>query len=126
MATRLQFTLRALLLTVGADALILALMQAPPQVGRPMLIALVPLSSALVATGLMFGRPRMRSFCIGAAIPLGMMLAYMTMHLFELDVWLMETRPGRLPKIFGGGFLTSIALGYVCVGFHWLIERERP
>jgi hypothetical protein len=139
MAARFQFSIRLLLLTVAAVAVVLALMfQVPFDTASRTLVALVPVVSAFAITGLAFGSSGMRSFCIGASVPLAMMLIFVTTNLHEFRYWLhgldldepILAFPATLSpdcqNLLGGGLLASVALGYLCVGFRLLIERKEP
>lgn len=127
MSRHFQFSIATLLLNVAALAVVLALMfQVPAEIARPAFVVFAPTASALAMTGLAYGPTEMRAFCIGASVPLGMMLVAVTMHLFELDRWFTSKQPGKLPVIFGSGFLASIALGHICLWFRLFIDRPGP
>jgi hypothetical protein len=122
---RLQFTLRILLLTVAADAIVLALMfQVPLDVAQPTLIGLVLVTSALAITGLAHGDTTIRPFCIGAIVPLSMMLVYITAKSVRFSISLVFSSVNDFRYCYGGVLLGAVALGYLCVAFRWLIERE--
>jgi Na+/H+ antiporter NhaB len=121
----LQFTLRILLLTVAADAVVLALMfQVPFEVAQPTLIGLLLIASALAITGLTYGDTTIRPFCIGAILPLSMMLVYFTAVCAHVGLYNLFPSADRR-NYYGGTLLAAIGLGYLCIGFRWLIERER-
>ena len=133
---RLQFSLASLLATVAAVAMILALMfQVPSDAARQTLVALVTTTSALAITGLVNGETAMRTFCIGAIVPLGIMLVFVATNLPEVVLpanYVMSAgRPGTLfmlngaTKVLGIGHLTAIALGYLSIGFQILLVRRQ-
>ena len=140
----LQFSLAALLLTVAAIAGVLALMFRVPTIpARGTLIVVIYVLSALVLTGFAFGQPALRAYCIGAIVPLASLLFFISPHLAGLLVLLASDNenatapfdmtflellfvaPG-VQRLLGVGILMSIASGYLCVGFRWLIERREP
>ncbi|HWB08696.1 MAG TPA: hypothetical protein VG826_05715 [Pirellulales bacterium] len=137
---RLQFSLSALLSTVAAVAVLLALMfQVPIDVAAKTLVLLQMVATAFVVTCLAFGRsPTLQAFCVGALVPLGVMTAWLTMNLSALTAWFGYERMryqeayfssfgnDGFARLYGVGIILSIALGYLCVGFRWFIERERP
>lgn len=136
----LQFSLAALLLTVAVLAGDLALMV--HEESLPAMLVLLGLTLALmsfVAVGALYGRDNVQPFCVGAAFPL--LLAF----LFTANnaVWLEAHVAGYLGRdnqieyfnpvplraanrILGNAIPASIAIGYLCVGFRWLIERREP
>lgn len=133
-----QFSIRLLLVTIAAVAVVLALMfHAPVMVASPALIALLIVCSALALTGAMAGRPLLCSYCVGALVPMGVALFHLAMnsgaflHLFdELPPFEYESvlpytfAHAEYPKWLGVCLLASIAIGYLCVAFRWLIERQ--
>lgn len=134
-----QVSIAALLLTIAAVAGILTLMfQAPVKIGTPTMVSAVPVALALLLIGITYGKGTVRPFCIGAVVPVAMMCGYVTTNLSYLKIWLTGgglryfgpsgTGP-QLPlfkddllKVFGGLFLTSIALGYLCLLFRWFVD----
>lgn len=132
-----QVSLAVLLLTVAAVAVALELMfQVPNDAARIVLVGLVPIASLFAITGLLYGSPTMRTFCVGALVPLGMMLVFVTINLPEVMLPAHSITGGGRPGTYfllaqvstclGSGFLASIAFGYLCVWLRWLIERPRP
>jgi hypothetical protein len=138
-----RFSPDALLLTAAVVAGDLALtFLLSTEVARITLILAVFCFSALVLTGLAYGQPAIRSFCIGAVVPLAPMLYFISTNLavladllspkndklapfrgFDINTTLILS-PG-VPRLLGLGILLSIALGFLCVGMHWLCsERE--
>lgn len=138
-----QFSLSALLLTVAFVAGVLALMfWVPTEIARIILIVAVVVLSGLGLTGLASGGT-IRTFCIGSLVPLAMMLFFISSDLAALTAILTTAEPSylhakgfeavmvppligneRIPRLLGAGILMSIVLGYLCVGFRWLIERR--
>jgi hypothetical protein len=138
---RFQFSLTALLLTVAAVAGVLALMfRVPTEIACATLIAIVLVFSGLALTGLAHGQAVLQTFCLGAVVPLGSLLLFVTMNMASVANWFLSgiqqqnlsgiveiwTYPiienPAVSKLLGVGILASIALGYLCVGFRWLIE----
>lgn len=140
---RFQFSPDALLLTAAVVAGDLALtFLVSTELARITLILAVFCFSALVLTGLAYGQPAIRSFCIGAVVPLAPMLYFISTNLavladllspkndkhdpfrgFDINTTLVLS-PG-VPRLLGLGILLSIALGFLCVGMHSLcLERE--
>lgn len=140
---RLQFSLAALLLTIAAVANVLWLIvEAPPDLARIVSVVGIVVLSALSIIGVISGQATLRAFCIGAIVPLAMMLFFIATNLGGLINVLADqdrlnpftnpsygTSPIELsvaPRVFGVGILLSIALGFLCVGMHWLCsERAR-
>lgn len=118
---RFQFSLRAMMWLATVVCILLALMfQVPTITTNRVLLVLVLVSSSFTLTGLVFGIPAVRSFSIGAAVPLAMMLIYY--YVPAASQMGFPTRSGLISKgIFGGGLLGSVALGYLCVALHRLI-----
>lgn len=141
---RLQFTLGALLLTVAAVSLVLALMfHVPPAWGCVALIVLMLAFLALITVAFRYGSEGIRPFCIGAVFPLMFALIHAANDIgYLFDDMAYALRPPMLPGmgmgnsdvrhptetnfLIGSAILMAIALGYLCVGFRWLIEREPP
>lgn len=124
-----QFSVRALLLTVSAIALVLSMMfQPPPEVAAFAVTGIVLASLAFSAIGIIYGKNNVRPFCIGVAIPaaLAFCVAVRNEHWFlqvENISALLNINP-RWPAILLGMMeLTGIALGYLCVVVRWLIDR---
>lgn len=136
---RFQFSLAALLLTVAAVAGVLGLMfQVPTEPAYIGFALVIIILLALALTGLA-GSPQLRAFCVGALVPLGLLVYFLAQDLFVIAFWLehpfqdydysgppLRTADDSLPRFLGVGILLSIALGYLCVGFRWLIERREP
>ena len=139
---RLQFSLAALLLTIAAVANVLWLIvEAPPDLARIVSVVGIVVLSALSIIGVISGQATLRAFCIGAIVPLATMLFFIATNFGGLINVLADqdrlnpftnpsyaTSPIELsvaPRAFGVGILLSIALGYLCVGFHWLIEKRK-
>lgn len=139
----LQFSLAALLLTIAVVANVLWLIiEAPPDLARMLSIAAIVVLAALSITGTISGRAMLRTFCVGALVPLAMMLLFIATNLGDLiNVFAGNERlntynnPAYVPlpitfsvapRFFGVGILLSVALGYLCVGFRWLIETREP
>jgi NhaP-type Na+/H+ and K+/H+ antiporter len=123
-----QFSIAALLLTIAAVAVVLALMlQVDYRIGTPILLWSTTVYLAFVAIALVYGRDSIRPFCIGATIPIAYSLAESSCMgiLFNPPL---EGIPGsntyNPTHHLGTAILLSIALGYLCVGFRWLIERS--
>ena len=129
---RFQFSLAALLLTIAAVAVVLALMVRPtPIVATFGLLTLTVVSMAFIAVALVYGCESIRAFCIGAAFPLTMSFGYAVFNMqWLLDIeplsLITRTDPRQAAHFFGTAILASIALGYLCVVFRWLIDRPRP
>jgi hypothetical protein len=140
MTRRPQFSIRLLLLTVAVVAAVLALMfQSPVKVASPALITLLIVCSALALTGAMAGRLFLRSYCLGALVPMGIALFHLAtnagafLHLFdELPPFEYESvlpytfSHAEYPKLLGACLLVSIATAYLCVACRWLIEQQGP
>lgn len=137
---RFQFSLAALLLTVAAVAGVLALMLRPESALTSLgLVGLTLVCMAFVTIELVYGRESVRPFCIGAAFPLLLAFLYIGStvggllddiavslgHGRVLDV-IDFTAPITVNHIIGTAILASIALGYLCVGFRWLVDRRQP
>jgi hypothetical protein len=131
---RLQFSLAGLLLTVTAVAGVMALMFCiPGQVGGPVLILLALVLPALAITGVGNGRPAFRTFCLGALLPLSMMLFQIALYGQQMVAWFSAKNSGHslfiesaaFSRFVGAGILTSIALGYVCIAFRWFLLRHQ-
>lgn len=137
---RFQFSLAALLLTVAAVASLLWLIiEVPPDLARIISVATVVVLSALGITGTVSGQPSFRAFCIGALVPLAMMLLFIATNLgglinvfagnerlntYNNPTYVPSIDLSVAPRFFAVGILLSIALGYLCVGFRRLIERR--
>ncbi|HVX12141.1 MAG TPA: hypothetical protein VHC22_13250 [Pirellulales bacterium] len=128
-----QFSLAALLLTVAAVAAVLALMfQASVEIATPAILTIIPASLALLLIGIIYGKRAVRPFCIGAVVPVAMMASYVSHTLQLWSQWLLTREPngfdfmdaGTFKTFVGYTLLLSIALGYLCVGFRWLVERR--
>ncbi len=125
-----QFTLAAMLATITAIAGVLALMfQAPMETANRTLLLLVPVCFAFAVIGIVQGSTVMRSFCIGALIPVSMLLFYVLMKLGDFPHWFSKQGMGTVTsmsttatKLYGGGLLLSITLGYLCIGVSWLVS----
>jgi len=141
---RFQFSLAALLLTIAAVAGVLTLMfHAPTEPACAILIAAAVMLSGLALTGLAHGRAIFHTFCLGAILPLGCLLIFIATNMAGVANWLLDDQQQKLHagleiwtypiidnpavvRLLGVGILASIALGYLCVGFRWLIERREP
>lgn len=155
--SRPQFSVRLLLLTVAAVAVDMALMLQVPmyrddivatgtQVAFLSFTVIIIVSTGLAFTGL-GGQPRLRAFCTGALVPLILMLYFIAQQggIADIAVWLERHLNSRMVwggvggatlmeskwavKLFGFGILLSIALGYLCVVFQWLVNprsEKRP
>lgn len=135
----LQFSLAALLLTVAVVAGDLALMTQvptePAYVG--FFVTIITLTAfALIGLG---GSPCMRAFCIGALVPLGVLVYFLAQDFRSIAFWLehpfedydyggaaLGIHLKSLPRLLGAGVLLSITVGYLCVGFRWLIVTREP
>lgn len=125
MSRRFQFSVRALFVTIAAVAVVLALMfQIPLEAARPTLVLLIPTGSALAITGIVYGRATARPFCIGALVPLSVMLVYGTAISARTGIYQMFVGDQR--EYLGGTLLAAIVLGYLCVAFAWQIEPQQP
>jgi hypothetical protein len=133
----LQFSLAALLLTVAVVAGDLALMTQVPT--EPAYVSFFVTIIALTAFALigLGGPPGLRAFCIGALVPLGVLVYFLAQDLGVIAFWLEHpfqgydysgipprTHVDSFPRLLGVGVLMSIVLGYLCVGFRWLIEKR--
>jgi hypothetical protein len=132
---RFQFSLATLLLTVAAIAVVLALgFRAKSAISTLVLIALMLVSMAFITVTLVYGRDSYRPFCIGAAFPLALSFVYMADNVgYLLDDFGEAFGRGRQLDVvdfvgpitanetLGTAILASIVLGYLCVGFRWLI-----
>lgn len=132
MAGRFQFSIRLLLLTVAAVAVVLALtFQVEQTIAFMSLTALTFAGSAIATTALVFGRDGVRTFAIGAAFPLAWSLFYLTTSGSEalamvfggLDQYAMMIELGHMRRQIGLAVILSIPLGYLCVVFRWIIDR---
>lgn len=131
---RPQFSIRLMLLTVAAVAVVLALMfQAPAQVAESVLLAGIFACLALLAVASVYGPRMWRPFCIGAPLPLIFVFLWSCQYgpLWVFGDWISDpTLPYRVgpPHGYryglGGALLCSVLLGYTCLGFRWLIERS--
>lgn len=129
---RPQLSVTSLLLTVAGICLALALMfHGDHVITSTALFALVVTGLAFCVIGIIYGRESLRPFVIGAAFPLVLSLAWFVQHgtspissiearIYGIEHYLVSER-----LHLGGGILSGIALGYLCVGFRWLIERHR-
>lgn len=125
MSRRFQFSLKWLLVAIGAVAVVLALMfQAPPQVGVPTLGVLVMVALGLSITGLAHGRDTWRPFCIGATVPLGMMSIYVVVLSTQIGGNALFYTDGGMQRDFGGTLLVAIAAGCLCGIFRRIIESS--
>jgi hypothetical protein len=132
-----QFSLAALLLTVAAIAGVLALtFRVAGNVANLSFVALLPVSLAFLTIGIVYGHNCLRPFCIGAAFPLVMAFGFVTFSadLIYDSIWPVfptvednrEPSVAMKQRIFGAAFLSSIVIGYLCVGFRWLIVTREP
>jgi hypothetical protein len=133
MSRRCQFSVKWLLLTVAAVSALLAMtLRLRASIGIPVLLGLTYTCLGFAVVALAYGKEGVRPFCIGAIIPLtcsllevlsngSQTLWWSSVAQADTDVY-MET-PKR---ILGTALLASIGLGYLCVGFHWLIGSPRP
>jgi hypothetical protein len=134
--TRLQFSLAALLLTVAAVAVVLALtFQVEQTIAFMSLVLFTFIGSAFSTVALVFGRDGIRAFGIGAAFPLAWALVYLITSGDNaiamtfgglLDEYGMMIELDHMRRQVGLAVLLSIPLGHLCVGFRWLIDRPRP
>lgn len=122
-----QFSLAALLLTVTLVARVLALIyHFPTNPARIILtIAAVVLSSIMI-TGAMYGQPALRTFSIGALVPLVVLLSSLMTNLHAMIRGHENILDKTYAEFYGFGILVSIMAGYTCLGFRWLIERRQP
>lgn len=124
-----QFSLAALQLNVAAVAVVLAVFLVPSQLGDALLVAIVICLSSLCLVGAACGGGDVRAFCLGASVPLGLMLLYFGTHLellFETE-WFMSAEGNRMHvvrKTIAMLIIGAIALGYLGVGFRRLIEAH--
>ncbi|HVX13495.1 MAG TPA: hypothetical protein VHC22_20085 [Pirellulales bacterium] len=133
MTPRFQFSVKVLLLTVAAVSVVLAVtLRVRATIGIPVLFGLTYASIGFVVVALACGNEGLRPFCVGAFVPLACALLevlsngsqtlwWSSVAQADTDIY-MET-PKR---ILGTALLASIALGYLCVGFHWLIGSREP
>jgi hypothetical protein len=133
MSQRFQFSVKWLLLTVAAVSVVLAIMlRLRATIAIPVLLGTAYACMAFAVVALAYGKEGVRPFCIGAVVPLvcsllevlsngSQTLWWSSIAQADTDIY-MET-PKR---ILGTALLASIALGYLCVGFHWLIGSRRP
>lgn len=126
---RPQLSVTSLLLTVAGIYLALALMfQGDHVITSTALFALVVTGLAFCVIGIIYGRESLRPFVIGAAFPL---LAWFLQHgtspisSVEARMYGIEHHLVSERLHLGGGILSGIALGYLCIGFRWLIERHK-
>jgi len=76
---------------------------------------------------------------MGALVPLGVALLHLGMNASAFLTWFADPPPfeyesvlnytfahAEYPRFAGACLLASIVLGYVCIGFRWLIERQEP
>jgi hypothetical protein len=134
---RFQFSLASLLLSVAAVAVVLALgFHAKSAISTLVLLALTLVFMAFITVTLFYGRDSYRPFCIGAAFPLALSFVYMADNVgLLLDDISDAIGRGRLldvmdfvdpinaNEVLGTSILAGIVLGYLCVGFRWLIAR---
>ena len=133
MSQRFQFSLKWLLVTVAAVSLVLAMtLRLRATIGIPVLLGLTYVCLAFAVVALAYGNEGVRPFCIGAVVPLACSLVEVLSNgsqtlwwnsIAQADTDLYMETPKR---ILGIGLLVSIALGYLCVGFHLLIGSRRP
>lgn len=126
---RLQFSLAALQLTVLSVAVVLAIFFTPSRLGDSCLAAIVTGLSSLCLVGIGYGDGNVRPFCLGACVPLGLMLLYFGTHLDQVfDLWWFLTversRSLEVRKMMATSIVGAIALGYLCVGFRRLLRRH--
>lgn len=92
------------------------------------LLTLVGLAFSTVA--LIFGRDAVRSFGVGAAIPLACSCLWAATDTNSLIAALAEPADSGFAdltyakRILGSAILASIAVGYLCVIFRWIIEPQ--
>lgn len=124
---RFQFSLAALLLTVAVVAGDLALMfQVASKPAQVVLIFFVIALTALGLTGAINGPPTWRTFCIGALVPLGIMVVKIatSINAFIGNLATFSTAVAGYNQFFGYGILASIAIGYLCVAAQWVTTRH--
>ena len=126
MTRRFQFSLKWLLVSLAAVAVVLALMfQAPPQFGVPALGVLVMVALAMALTGLVYSGETWRPFCIGAMVPLSMMSVYVMVLSAQIGGNAMFYTDAVMQRDFGSTLLVAMSAGFVCVVFRGLIEPRR-
>lgn len=136
---RLQFGLATLFGTTAAVGAVLALMFHMPIVPATLiLLTLVFICSSLVCTGFAYAKQSFRAFCIGAAVPLSVMLIFVARHTYAytspfvisvlpVNSIVDEIHIPGTPYFFGTGLLSAMALGYICLAFRWcVVRREQP
>src|SRR5215469_2655701 len=82
---RPQFSIAALLLTVAAVAVVLALMRTTGSPTEIAFVAVTPLLLGFVGVGIFYGQGNCRPFCLGALPPLLLSMSYLR---GELNSWL--------------------------------------
>ncbi len=98
----------------------------PLLVGLPLLVLISVILAAVLITVIVYGRGNQRTFCIGAVVPLGVLL--FALAFVGVILFLDGPSPrgndlaGRLTIV--GFWLSSVLAGVICVGVRWLIERQ--
>src|SRR5260221_11089259 len=83
--SRLQFSLAALLVAVTIAAVVVAsITQIPNWIGAPVLAFVATAAAAVVATAALQSKGYYRTFCIGAAFPLAILLGQASVVLVSL------------------------------------------
>ncbi|HUY92381.1 MAG TPA: hypothetical protein VMV10_26805 [Pirellulales bacterium] len=124
---RIQFSLAALQLTVASVAVVLAIFLAPSRLGDACLAIMIVCLSAFCLVGIAYGSGNVRPFCLGASVPLGLVLLYFGTHLDQIfDMWWFITversRALEFRKMLATAIIGGIVLGYLCVGFRRLLR----
>lgn len=128
----MQFSVATLLSTVTVVAVVLGLMfRVDPDVAELALLVLTLTCLAFAGVAFLCGPDGCRPFCIGVAVPLIYSFCEASYSGLVLNVAI----PGipvprgadrRTAIALGSAVLLSAVLGYLCVGFRWLIEWRKP
>jgi len=124
-----QFSLRSLLWLTTAVAVVCAVMfQMPDALAIPILMFVTMAMVPVLVTVLIYGRGYQRTFAIGAIFPPGLLLLAFTplaRFLGEMPMRMDRSDSVGLRVFFGVLWISSPAMGLLCVGTRWLLEKRR-
>lgn len=125
-----QFSLRSLLWLMTGVAVVCAVMfQMPDALAVPILMFVTMAMVPVLVTVIIHGSSYQRTFAIGAIFPPGLLLsAFTPLGGFFFGRAPMSMDPGESSGFrvaIGAFWISSLAMGLLCVGTRWLLERQR-
>jgi hypothetical protein len=126
--------MRAMLIAVAITSVALGVIFATPAVwGAAVIVVLLQVVPAALVVGLVWGRGNFRVFCLGALIPAGLTLLFMSL-VWVLSMFNPLARIGDMEgilrqydsthrRVAGLSWLCSVIVGVSCIGVRHVIVR---